>query len=394
MSRVLEGIRVLDFGRYIAGPFCAALLADMGAEVIRIERIEGGEDRYTSPVADDGSGSAFMQMGRGKLGLTLNPLKPEGQEVVRRLVKTADVVIANLPPQTLKAMGIDYESLCRIKPDIILTWISAFGAGGPYSDRLGFDGLGQAMSGAMHLSGPPGHPTKSTANYVDFGTASLSAFGTMAALLDRQKTGKGQIVEASLYRTALNFAGNFLTEQSVLELNRQSTMNRSQNGGPADTFRTKDGWILVQTVGGAMFERWAKLMGEDHWLDDPRFKDDISRGNNGDVISDRLARWCLERTSAEALAAFKEAKLPAGPVYNLQQALDDEHARESQAFIDLSYPGTPRQTKVVNTPVQLSRSTPEITRRSPTLSEHTEQILKDLGYTAAEIADLRAKRVI
>lgn len=394
MSKVLEGVRVLDFGRYIAGPFCAALLADMGAEVIRIERIEGGEDRFTSPIAEDGSGAAYLQMGRNKLGMTLNPIKPEGKEVVARLVKSADVVIANLPPQTLKAMGIDYESLTAIKPDIILTWISTFGAGGPYSNRLGFDGLGQAMSGAMHLTGPEDHPVKAAVNYVDFGTACLSAFGTMSALLEREKTGKGQIVEASLYRTALNFAGNFLTEQSVLNLNRHGTMNRLQMCAPGDTYQTKDGWVLVQTVGFAMFERWAKLMGEDHWLDDPRFKDDISRGNNGEVVSERLARWCLERTTAEVLEAFEESKLPAGSVYDLQQALDDEHAQAIGAFKDVDYPGTPKTPKVVDTPISLSRTPPSIEKRAPTLSEHTDRIMKELGYSDSEIAGLREKRII
>lgn len=394
MSKVLEGVRVLDFGRYIAGPFCAALLGDMGAEVIRIERIEGGEDRFTSPVAEDGTGAAYLQMGRNKLGMTLNPIKPEGKEVVKRLVKTADVVIANLPPQTLKAMGIDYDSLTAIKPDIILTWVSTFGAGGPYSNRLGFDGLGQAMSGAMHLTGPEDHPIKAAVNYVDFGTASLSAFGTMAALLEREKTGQGQVVEASLYRTALNFAGNFLTEQSVLNLNRHGTMNRLQMCAPGDTYRTKDGWVLVQTVGFAMFERWAKLMGEEHWLNDPRFKDDISRGDNGEAVSARLAEWCLGRTTAEVLQAFEESKLPAGSVYDLQEALDDEHARAIGVFKDLDYPGTPKTPKVVDTPVSLSRTPPGIERRAPTLSEHTDNIMKELGYSDAEIAELREKRII
>lgn len=394
MSKVLEGVRVLDFGRYIAGPFCAALLADMGAEVIRIERIEGGEDRFTSPVAEDGSGAAYLQMGRNKLGMTLNPIKPEGKEVVQRLVKTADVVIANLPPQTLKAMGVDYESLTAIKPDIILTWISTFGAGGPYSNRLGFDGLGQAMSGAMHLTGPKDQPVKAAVNYVDFGTACLSAYGTMAALMERQQTGKGQIVEASLYRTALNFAGNFLTEQSVLGLDRHGTMNRLQMCAPGDTYRTKDGWVLVQTVGFGMFERWAKLMGEDHWLDDPRFKDDISRGDNGEVVSARLAEWCLERTTAEVLTAFEEAKLPAGSVYDLQEALDDEHAQAIGAFKSVEYPGTAQTPRVADTPVSLSRTPPGIDKRAPTLSEHTQQIMLELGYSEAEIADLREKRII
>ena len=145
MSRVLEGIRVLDFGRYIAGPYCATLLGDMGADVIRIEKVDGSEDRFLSPVTENGDGAMFMQLARNKRGLTLNPMKPAGREIVKKLVATADVVVANLPPDTLKAMGLDYESLSAIKPDIILTMISAFGRGGPYSNRVGFDGLGQAM---------------------------------------------------------------------------------------------------------------------------------------------------------------------------------------------------------------------------------------------------------
>ena len=151
MSGVLEGLRVLDFGRYIAGPFCATMLADLGAEVIRIEKLDGSEDRYTSSIAQGGEGGTFMQVARNKLGFTLNPMKREAREVLRRLISSADVVVANLPLPTLKDMGIDYESLKAIKPDIILTHVSAFGNTGPYSERVGFDLLGQAMSGGMYL---------------------------------------------------------------------------------------------------------------------------------------------------------------------------------------------------------------------------------------------------
>ena len=158
MKQVLEGIRVLDFGRYIAGPFCASLLADLGAEVIRIEKVSGSEDRFLSPVSEQGDGALFMQVGRNKRGMTLNPMKPEGRNIVKKLVATADVVVANLPPDTLKTMGLDYDSLKTVKPDIILTMISAFGTGGPYSNRVGFDGLGQAMSGAMYMSGTAEQP--------------------------------------------------------------------------------------------------------------------------------------------------------------------------------------------------------------------------------------------
>ena len=167
----LTGVRVLDFGRFIAGPYCAALLAEYGADVIRIEKRSGSEDRFTTPVTSGGEGALFMQMNRNKLSVTLNPMKPEGREIVRKLVATADIVAANLPPETLVKMGIDYETLKSIKPDIILTTMNAFGQGGPYSNRVGFDGIGQAMSGSTYLGGTPDQPVKSFAPYADYGTA-------------------------------------------------------------------------------------------------------------------------------------------------------------------------------------------------------------------------------
>lgn len=394
MTDVLKGIRVLDFGRYIAGPFCATLLGDMGAEVIRIEKVDGSEDRFLSPVTPTGEGALFMQLARNKRGMTLNPMKPEGREIVKRLVATADVVVANLPPDTLAAMGLDYASLCATKPDIILTMISAFGRGGPYSNRVGFDGLGQAMSGSMYMSGTPDQPVKAYPPFIDFGTASLSAFGTMAALYERQKTGRGQIVEGSLFNTALTLMNGTAIEQAMIKPDRVATLNRSQTSGPADTFRTKDGWVLVQSVGGPLFKRWADLMGEPHWLEDPRFKDDISRGNNGELISARLATWCAERTTAEVLASMEEARLPAGPIMSPQQVLDDPHVAAKGLFQATDYPGLDKPAPLMKTPVELSVTPGEIRQRPPTLGEHTDQIMAELGYSDTEIASLHEKRII
>ena len=391
MSKVLEGIRVLDFGRYIAGPYCGTLLGDLGAEVIRIEKIDGSEDRFLSPISDKGDGALFMQMARNKLSMTLNPMKPEGREIVQKLVATADVVVANLPPDTLKTMGLDYGSLAAIKPDIILTMISAFGTGGPYANRVGFDGLGQAMSGNMYMSGTPDQPVKAYAPFIDFGTASLSAFGTMAALFERQKTGKGQIVEASLFNTALTMMNGTAIEQAAIKRNRTATLNRSQTSAPADTFKTKDGWVLVQSVGGPLFKRWADLMGEDHWLEDERFKDDISRGDNGEAISERLGAWCAERTSQEVLEAMEEARLPAGPVLSPQQVLDDPHIAAKGLFQPVEYPGLDIPAPLMKTPVELSETPGEIRTRPPTLGEHTDQLMEELGYSAEEISYLREK---
>jgi crotonobetainyl-CoA:carnitine CoA-transferase CaiB-like acyl-CoA transferase len=394
MTQVLKGIRVLDFGRYIAGPFCGTLLADMGAEVIRIEKVDGSEDRFLTPISETGEGGTFMQLARNKLGMTLNPMKPEGREIVKKLVATADVVIANLPPDTLKTMGLDYDSLKAVKPDIILTMISAFGRGGPYSNRVGFDGLGQAMSGAMYLSGTPEQPVKAWPPFIDFGTASFAAFGTLAALYEKQKTGKGQIVEGSLFNTALTLMNGTAIEQSALNINRVASLNRGQAAAPSDTFKCSDGWVLVQSVGGPLFERWTVLMGEPHWLEDERFKDDISRGENSVLISERMAAWCAERTSAEALAAMEEVRLPAGPVLSPQQVLEDPHIAAKGLFQPVDYPGMEKPAPLMRTPVELSETPGEIRHRAPTLGEHTDQLLRELGYADAEIAELHAGRIV
>ncbi len=394
MSEVLQGIKVLDFGRYIAGPFCATLLGDLGAEVIRIEKVDGSEDRFLSPITDEGDGALFLQLARNKQSMTLNPMKPQGREIVKKLVATADVVVANLPPDTLEALGLDYESLATIKPDIILTMISAFGRGGPYSNRVGFDGLGQAMSGNMYMSGTPDQPVKAYAPFIDFGTASLAAFGTMSALFERQKTGKGQIVEGSLFNTALTMMNGTVIEQAAIQRNRVATLNRSQTSAPADTFKTKDGWVLVQSVGGPLFKRWAELMGEDHWLNDDRFKTDISRGDNGEIISERLATWCAERTSQEVLNEMEQARIPAGPVLSPQQVLKDPHIAEKGLFEPVKYPGLDRPAPLMKTPVELSATPGTIRTRPPKLGEHTNEIMLELGFNHDQIRDLREKRVI
>ena len=394
MGGLLDGTRVLDFGRYIAGPFCATLLGDLGAEVIRVEKVGGSEDRFLTPVSPAGDGALFLQLARNKLSLTLNPMKPEGREIVRKLVATADVVVANLPPATLEAMGLDYESLSAVKPDIILTTVSAFGHGGPYSERVGFDAVGQAMSGNMHLTGYADEPIRAFVPYVDFGTASLSAFGTMAALLERERTGKGQKVEASLLSTALTLSNSLLIEQSAIAPDRVGTGNRAQTAGPADAFRTADGWIVAHVVGWPLFERWAGLMGESHWLEDERFADDLGRGENGEVLSARMAEWCKGRTTAEALEALDKARIPAGPVLTPQQALEDPHIVARDFLKKIAYPGMERPLPVADTPVDLSRTPGGIRHRAPTLGEHTEQILAELGYDAAAIAELREKRVV
>ena len=394
MAGVLDGVRVLDFGRYIAGPYCAALLADHGAEVIRIEKREGSEDRYQVPIAVTGEGGLFLQMNRNKRGMTLDPMTEAGREIVRQLVATADIVVANLPPQTLAAMGLDYESLKSVKPDIILTTVSAFGEGGPYSDRVGFDSIGQVMSGGVYMTGEPGQPYRCYLPWVDITTALHAAFGTMIALLAKRQTGQGQRVETALLAAAITVSNGLLIEQDLVKADRVPTGNRGQTAGPVDIFATTDGWIVVHVVGTPLYKRWARLMGEPEWLTDPRFVDDISRGDNGVVISERMARWCAERSTAAALEILAEARIPAGPLLKPQQVLDDPHVQAMGFLQPVDFPGLPKPAPIARAPVWLSATPGAITQRAPMLGEHTDEILAGLGYDAAAIAALRVDGVI
>ncbi len=394
MSSPLSGIRVLDFGRYIAGPYCAMLLADFGAEVIRLERREGGEDRYIAPITESGEGPMFLGFNRNKKSVTLDPSHSESQEIKRRLIASADVVIANLPQDVLDKFGIDYPSLMAIKPDIILTRISAFGFDGPYAQRVGFDPVAQAMSGAMSVTGFPSTPVRSMVPFEDFGTALHAAFGTMTALYEKQKSGRGQIVEASLLTTGVTFMQTLLAERAVTGVERTQQGNTAFHVAPSDAYPTCDGWIVVQVMGNPMFKRWARLVRRGDLLDDPRCVDDISRADNHPLITEAMTTWTKQRTTQEALQQLEEARVPCGPVYNLDEVLNDPHVKARELLKRVDYPGSPAPVPLANTPVLLSETPGAIERRAPTLGEHTDQVLLELGFTSAEVQNYRALGVI
>src|SRR5215467_6165745 len=329
-SGPLAGIRVIDFGRFIAGPYCGMLLADMGADVIRVDRRQGSEDRYLAPITESGDGASFLSLNRNKRSLTLDTSTPQSAEIIRRLVKQADVVLANLPIDVLKKMALDYDSLRAIKPDIILARISTFGPDGPYAGRVGFDTVAQAMSGAMSLTGFPGAPVRDIVPFEDYGTALHTAFGVIVALYHRAQTGQGQLVDTSLLATGVTYMQGLLAEQHVLGIKREQAGNRGFYAAPADAYRTQDGWIVVSVVGNEMFARWARLLKREDFISDARFADDQSRANHHKIISEAMSAWLATRSSAEAIADLEAARIPAGQVMTLAQVLDDPQVKASE----------------------------------------------------------------
>src|SRR3984893_7749417 len=395
----LAGIRVAEFGHFIAAPLCAALLADMGADVVRVERPGGSEDRAVTSLfkhADGtpGEGAPFLQYNHNKRSIAVDLAAPEGAEVIRRLILWADIVVANFPRAVLKKLGLDFDAIHKVNPRAILVASSAFGNAGPYVDRVGFDGIAQVMCGAAWFAGTPEQPQRAQVTWVDCATGILGAYGAVAALRARDQTGLGQAVNTSLLSTALMVNNSFVMEQAVIKPDRVPHGNRAHTAGPADLFRCTDGWIFLAVQTNSIFRRWARVVGAEEMLVDPRFVDDVTRGLNGAALSERMQAWCEGRSVGDAIAALEAGRVPAGPVYTLDQVLSDPHVLATEAFAPMAFPGIDQPAPVAKSPVSLSQFDPGPMRRAPLAGENNDDVLGELGFDAATIADWRARAVI
>lgn len=398
MKAVLDDVRVLDFGRFIACPYCGMLLADMGAEVIRIERPGGEEDRTIGLLASNGQNLSYPSYARNKKGITLRIMKNEkGREVLADLVQHSDVVIHNFSPHAAKMMGLTYEELKALKSDIILTAISCFGSEGPYSNRQGFDFIAQAMSGSLALGGfADKPPIRAFMNPMDFGTALCATIGTLLALRHRDQTGEGQMVDLALLRTAISFNAPAIAEADVLGRLRPIIGNRAPYLGPTDLFRCKDGWVFIATIMDTLWRRLARAIGHGELINDPDLQNDLQRFENRHKVDPLVAEWCAERTVTDVTKIMAEARIPCGAYLGLDEVSQDPHVRATGMieYTDLEEPGLER-VPVCGIPMRLSKTPGRVRTRAPRVGEHNLEIYRDLlGYGEERISKLAAEGVI
>jgi formyl-CoA transferase len=388
----LSNLRILDLSRVRAGPTCVRQFADFGADVIRIESPPGVDPNEGMGGAR--SGSDFQNLQRNKRAMTLNLKLPEGLEVFRRLVKTADVVVENYRPDVKFRLGIDYESLAKINPRVILASISGFGQDGPYRDRPGFDQIAQGMSGLMSVTGHPGQgPVRTGAAIADVGAGLFAALGILTALAERERSGKGQWVQSSLLQAGialLDFqAARYLKEGEVAP----QVGNDHPTSMPTSAYKTADGHINVAASGEGMWQRLCKAIGREDLLARPEFEGQPARAKNRAQLNAEINRALAARKSADWIDLLNAAGVPCGPIYAMDQVFADPQVQHMGVATEVESRALGR-FRLVNQAVRLSRTPGGVRTAAPEIGEHTEEILAELDYGKDEIARLRAAKAI
>jgi formyl-CoA transferase len=392
--QALAGVRVLDIATLFAGPLAATLLADHGAEVIKVEHPRGDPAR-THGASKNGIGLWWKMLARNKKAITLYLGSPRGQELFRAMAADADVVVENFRPGTLERWGLGYDTLSAINPRLVLARISGFGQTGPYATRAGFGTLAEAMSGFAAVTGEPdGPPTLPPFGLADGVSALTAAFGIMAALRARDLTGRGQVLDLAIIEPMLTVLGPQITAYDQLGTLQPRTGNRSGNNAPRNTYRCADGtWVAVSTSAQSIAERVVRLVGRPDFADQPWFASGRTRAEHADELDAAVGAWIGGRTRDEVVQAFTEAQAAVAPVYTAADILADPQyqALGSIAQVDDEELGP---VKMPNVPFRLSDTPGRIRSTGPRLGEHTEEVLGKYGLDPAEVAGLRAAGVL
>jgi crotonobetainyl-CoA:carnitine CoA-transferase CaiB-like acyl-CoA transferase len=391
----LRGMRVLELAQIMAGPTCGMMLADMGADVVKVEKLPGGDDArgYREPRVN-GVSAPFMMLNRNKRGIALNLKLPAGRDVLLRMVRDADVLTENFRRGTLEKLGLGYDVLAAINPGLIYCAISGYGRNGPAADKGGFDLIAQGFAGLMSITGEPGGPPVKTGNSVaDINAGILAATGIVAAYVHKLRTGEGQVVDTSLMEAALqqtywHAAICFATGKSPGPAGSAHLLT-----APYQAFRTRDGWINIGGANQANWERIAEVLGHPEWREDARFATNSARMANLPALVDAMNAVLVTRTNAEWIGAFDVAGVPVGPVHTIGEALEHPQTLARDMVVGLVHPQA-GSTKALGCPLHFSRTPTSITRPAPMLGEHTRELLREYDYDDRAIDALVAAGVV
>ena len=390
MTGALQGLRVLDLSRYIAGPYCGMLLGDMGADVVKVETPERGENtRAFHPRIGDES-IYTMVFNRNKRGMTLNFRNADGQKVLRDLITAADVVLENFLPGTLEKMGCGWEEMRELNPRLIMTRISGFGSTGPYAGEPCFDLIGQAMSGLMDLTGDPhGPPTMAGTFIADYTSALYATIGTLGAVHSREKTGVGQLVEATLLNSAVSLLVTAIPNYMLFGKQTVRNGNRDRFVAPSNTFPTRDGdWVIFQASTEEKFAFLANAMGRPDVVEDPRFSTNAARLENVEELEAIIESWSRDHGTEEILAVMKAGRIPSSKVATVADVLENPQVAHNEQILWLDQAGG--KVPVQGFTIRLGETPMTLRHPAPSVGEHTDEVLREwIGYSPGTIARLR-----
>lgn len=401
--KALEGIRILDLTQIFAGPYCSMLFADMGAEVIKIEPPKGELIRDNPPLVKEGEGGPhdrsrsgyFLTLNRNKYGITLNLKHPKAVSIFKDLVKIGDIVLENYAPGVMKRLGIDYTVLKEVNPRIIMASISGFGQWGPYSERLSFDVIAQAMSGMMSITGQPDSPpTKVGTSLGDVNASVHAAFAIMVALWHRERTEVGQYLDISMQEAMVSILEGGVVRWTVGKELLTPIGSMNPHEAPMAAFRCKDGYIIIATVGDEHWQRFCRAINRPDWAADPQYRTKRQRWERKYILQEEVEKITTQYTVKEVGEMMDRERVANSPILNIKEVVEDPHLNARGYFLEIEHPIIGK-AKIPGIPFKLSATPGKVERPSPLVGEHNEFILgKYLGINRAEVRKLAAEGVI